>query len=99
MRHKLTNVKKEIVKLSDNNGNTTSNRKQLIEIVETLYTNQVTLQRKVQTRGSEDVPEVFLEEIYIAIKIDEEPSSPGERSCSHDKDRTTSTDGQDPKDL
>ncbi|CAG9828320.1 unnamed protein product, partial [Diabrotica balteata] len=88
MRRKLTNGNKQIVKLKDRNGNITSNREHLLQIVEsfyeTLYSNQSTLyiveyqQRKVQNQGSEDIPEISLDEIYKALKKMKNNKAPGE---------------------
>jgi len=90
LRRKLSNGKREIFKLKDDQGVATTNREKLLRITENFYTELYTsnhqqtnnskqhLCKELINQGSEDIPEITLEEIRNSLKEMKNNKAPGE---------------------
>ncbi|XP_072401100.1 uncharacterized protein [Diabrotica undecimpunctata] len=88
MRQKMATSRKEIFQLRNKEGEVTTDRQKILEIVEEfytiLYTNQTNNnvnedgRQKVQNQGSEDIPEITQDEIQYALKKMKNNKAPGD---------------------
>ena len=90
LRRKLSHGKREIFKLKDNQGVATTNREKLLRITENFYTELYTsnhlqtcnsnrrLCKEIINQGSEDIPEITLEEIRNSLSEMKNNKAPGE---------------------
>lgn len=89
LRRKLNNGKQEINRLKNNKGDISSNREELLRIVEDFYTELYksrnekrdqgkAIKKKIQNQGSEEVPDITEDEINQAIAKMKMHRAPGE---------------------
>jgi len=91
LRKKLTNGKKEILKLKNRQGRETTNREELLQVVEEFYTELYRNRHKLEletketrketgiiNQGSEELPEITIDEIKLSLKEMKNNKAPGD---------------------